>query len=199
MNTNAEKTLAANCMPGDTVAFHRPYKRLGVDKGDELRVAGVHHGTRSVNLEGADGRSVPWEPNRIAARAGGVEVYRSEQIELRAGDRIRWTRNDAGLGLVNSGTAEVAAVRDGRVTFRLEDGRALDLAPGDPQLRHLDRACASTVHAFQGRTVDTVIAAMEANHPHLTTQKSFYVEISRTRDPGLSRLDLSGFDVLCEA
>ena len=135
-----------------------------------------------MNLEGADGRSVAWEPNRIAARAGGVEVYRSEEIELRAGDRIRWTRNDAGLGLVNSGTAEVAAVRGGHVTFRLEDGRSLDLAPADPQLRHLDRAWASTVHAFQGRTVDTVIAAMEANHPHLTTQKSFYVEISRARD-----------------
>ena len=73
-------------------------------------------------------------------------------------------------------------MRDGRVTFRLEDGRSLDLAPGDSQLRHVDRAWASTVHAFQGRTVDTVIAAMEANHPHLTTQKSFYVEISRARD-----------------
>jgi len=135
-----------------------------------------------VNLESADGQQIAWEPNRIAARAGGVEVYRGEEIELRAGDRIRWTRNDAGLGLVNSGTAEVAAVRGGHVTFRLEDGRALDLAPGDPQLRHVDRAWASTVHAFQGRTVDTVIAAMEANHPHLTTQKSFYVEISRARD-----------------
>ena len=98
-------------MPGDVVAFHRPYKRLGVEKGDELRVARVDHAARTVNLEGADGRSVAWEPNRIAARAGGVEVYRSEEIELRAGDRIRWTRNDAGLGLVNSGTAEVAAVR----------------------------------------------------------------------------------------
>ena len=164
------------------VAFHRRYKRLGVEKGDEMRVARVDHATRTVNLDGADGRSVAWEPGRLAARAGGVEVYRSEEIELRAGDRIRWTRNDAGLGLVNSGTAEVAVVRDGRVTFRLEDGRALDLAPGDPQLRHVDRAWASTVHAFQGRTVDTVIAAMEANHKHLTTQKSFYVEISRARD-----------------
>ena len=180
--TNAEKTLAANYMPGDVVAFHRAYKRLGVEKGEELRVAGVDHKSRMVNLEGTDGRSVAWEPNRIAARAGGVEVYRSEEIELRTGDRIRWTRNDAGLGLVNSGTAEVAAVRDGRVTFQLEGGRTLDLSPGDPQLRHVDRAWASTVHAFQGRTVDTVIAAMEANHPHLTTQKSFYVEISRARD-----------------
>ena len=67
------------------------------------------------------------------------------------------------------------------VTFRLEDGRTLDMHRTDPQLRHLDRAWASTVHAFQGRTVDNVIAVMEANHPHLTTQKSFYVEISRAR------------------
>ena len=63
-------------------------------------------------------------------------------------------------------------MRDDRVSFRLGDGRMLDLAPGDPQLRHVDRAWASTVHAFQGRTVDTVIAAMEANHPHLTTHKA---------------------------
>ena len=159
-----------------------PTGASGSKRGDGLRVAGVDRAARTVNLEGADGRSVAWEPGRLAARAGGVEVYRGEVIELRAGDRIRWTRNDAGLGLVNSGTAEVAAVRGGRVTFRLEDGRMLDLAPGDPQLRHADRAWASTVHAFQGRTVDTVIAAMEANHKHLTTRKSFYVEISRARD-----------------
>ena len=180
--TNAEKTLAANYAPGDVVAFHRPYKRLGVGKDDELRVAGVDHKARTVNLAADDGRTVGWEPGRLAARSGGVEVYRAEDIELRIGDRIRWTRNDAGLGLVNSGTAEVARVGNGRVIFRLEDGRMLDLAPGDPQLRHIDRAWASTVHSFQGRTVDTVIAAMEANHPNLTTQQMLYVEISRARD-----------------
>ena len=180
--TSAEKTLAANYRAGDVVAFHRPYKRLGVEKGDELRVAGVDREGRTVNLEGRDGQHVGWEPNRLAARSGGVEVYKTDAIELRAGDRIRWTRNDTGLGLVNSQTAEVAGVRDGRVTFRLEDGRMLDLNQGDSQLRHIDRAWASTVHAFQGRTVDTVIAAMEANHPNLTNLKTFYVEISRARE-----------------
>ena len=68
------------------------------------------------------------------------------------------------------------------LSLRLEEGRALELEHKDPALRHLDHAWASTVHAFQGRTVDNVIAAMEASHPHLTTQKSFYVEISRARD-----------------
>ena len=122
-----------------------------------------------------------WKPAEIGGRKGGSKVYRAEGIELRAGDRIRWTRNDDGLGLVDSRTAEVEAVTNGRLTFLLEDGRKLELGRGDVQLRHLDHAWASTVHAFQGRTVDNVIAAMEARHPHLTNQKSFYVEISRAR------------------
>ena len=179
--TGAEKALAANYAPGDVVVFHRSYKRLGVEKGEERRVVAVDHANRTVVLEGRDGGTVRWEPDRVAGR-GGAEVYRAEEIELRAGDRIRWTRNDARLGLVNSRTAEVASVGKDRVAFRLEDGRRIELGRGDPHLRHLDHAWASTVHAFQGRTVDNVIAAMEANHPHLTTQKSFYVEISRARD-----------------
>ena len=180
--TRAEKALGSNYAPGDVVAFHRPYKRIGVDKGDERRVERVDHAGRTVHLESPEGETVAWKPGEIGGRLGGTEVYRAETIEIRAGDRIRWTRNDKGLGIVNSGTAEVLGVRNGRVTFLLEEGRKITLTPGDPQLRHLDRAWCSTVHAFQGRTVDNVIAAMEANHPHLTTSKSFYVEISRARD-----------------
>ena len=180
--TNAEKALASNYTPGDVVAFHRPYKRLGVDKGDERRVERVDYKERTVHLEGPDGSTTAWKPSEIGGRQGGSEVYRTEVVELRAGDRIRWTRNDKGLGVVNSGTAEVLGVRNGRVTFMLEEGRKLTLTPGDPQLRHLDYAWASTVHAYQGRTVDAVIAALEANHPQLTTAKAFYVEISRARD-----------------
>ena len=179
--TGAEKMVAGNYSPGDVVAFHRDYRSLGVAKGDERRVAGVDHRKGTVTLEGPDGQSVPWRPRQVGAKRGGVEVYRTESMELRAGDRIRWTRNDTGLGLVNSDTAEVAAVRGGRVAFRLGDGRMLELGKNDPQLRHLDHAWASTVHAFQGRTVDNVIAVMEAKHPKLSTQKSFYVEISRAR------------------
>ena len=112
--TNAEKSLAANYAPGDVVAFHRPYKRLGVEKGDELRIAGIDPKAGIVNLVGKGGGTVAWEPGRLAARTGGVEVYGVHIIELRRGDRVRWTRNDATHGLVNSGTAEVTAVKDGK-------------------------------------------------------------------------------------
>ena len=174
-------TVAGNYAAGDTVAFHRPYKSLGVEKGAEREVSAVDQGTATVFLKAPEGGTVAWQPLRVGARRGAVEVYKSENIELRAGDRIRWTRNDRGHGLVNSHMAQVVEVRKESVTFRLEDGRTLEMNRDEPQLRHLDWAWASTVHAFQGRTVDNVIAVMESSHPHLTTQKSFYVKISRTR------------------
>ena len=38
------------------------------------------------------------------------------------------------------------------------------------------------MHAFQGRTVDRIVAAMPADNARLTTQQAFYVAISRARD-----------------
>ena len=46
----------------------------------------------------------------------------------------------------------------------------------------MDRAWAATVHSFQGRTVDHIVAAMPAGNPNLTNQRAFYVAISRARD-----------------
>ena len=134
-----------------------------------------------VNLEGR-GRPV----RRVGAQSDRGPRGRRRGIPRR-GDRaarrrpaIRWTRNDAGLGLVNSGTAEVAAVRGGHVTFPPSRTGARSISP--PAIRSsaiVDRAWASTVHAFQGRTVDTVISPRwRPTIPTLTTQKSFYVEIS---------------------
>ena len=116
--------------------FHRPYKRLGVEKGSERRVAGVDHKARAVILEGGEDGPVRWKPGEIAGRRGGSEVYRAEPIDLRAGDRIRWTRNHNEIGFVNTATAMVEAVAGNRAMFALEDGRKLELA----QLRHLDHA-----------------------------------------------------------
>ena len=180
--TRAQMTVASNYAIGDTVIFNRAYKTLGVTAGDERRGVGVDRQWKRVDLADDQGRIVKWAPERLAAAKGGVEVYRGVAMELRAGDRVRWTRNDPGAGLVNGATATVERIERGGVRFRLEDGSVTRLAGADPQLRHLDRAWAATVHAFQGRTVDRIIAAMPAEHPKLTTQQAFYVAISRARD-----------------
>ena len=68
------------------------------------------------------------------------------------------------------------------MTLRLEDGRVLDMRKDDPRLRHVDRAWASTIHAFQGRTVDTVIAALEAVEPELAKGREAGLEADRSAD-----------------
>ena len=180
--TRAQMTVASNYAIGDTVIFNRAYKTLGVVAGDERRVVGIDRQWKRVDLADDQGRVVKWAPERLAAAKGGAEVYRGVAMELRSGDRVRWTRNDPGAGLVNGATATVERVERNGVRFRLEDGSVTRLAGSDPQMRHLDHAWAATVHAFQGRTVDRIIAAMPAEHPQLTTQQAFYVAISRARD-----------------
>ena len=180
--TRAQMARAANYNVGDTVIFNRPYKRLGVEKGDERRVASIDRRWGTVHLEDARGNATPWGPGRIAGAKGGVEVYRSEAMELRRGDRVRFTRNDPTSGLTNGETATVETVERNGVLFRLDDGKLAKLGQHDAQLRHIDRAFAATVHAFQGRTVDRILAAMPAENPNLVNQRAFYVAISRARN-----------------
>ena len=89
--TNAEKALAANYAPGDTVAFHRPYKRLGVQKGDERRVAGVDHrkrssasrrpGQRDRGLEAVRDRRPPGRHGSLPERGHRAARRRSHPLD----------------------------------------------------------------------------------------------------------------------
>ena len=176
--TRAEKGDARNYREGDAVVFHQDMINYRLKKDEALTVTGIE-GER-VALRHTDGK-----PRHIKP-AGRVryylDVYETRPIEIRAGDRIRWTRNDHGRGLINGEKAEVAAIARGRVRLVLEDGREVSLRADDPQLRHIDYAWSSTVQSAQGSTADGVIAVLDTSHRALTDQSTFYVEISRARD-----------------
>ncbi len=176
--TRAEKGDVRNYRDGDVVVFNQDLVNYRVGRDDVLTVTGIERD--SVVLAHADGK-----PRRIRP-AGGVryrlEVYETREIEIRAGDRIRWTRNDKARSLVNGEKAEVMEIAGGRVRLDLADGRTVSLRAGDPQLRHIDHAWSSTVHGAQGSTADRVIAVLDSSNRALTDQSTFYVEISRARD-----------------
>ena len=176
--TRAEKGDVRNYREGDAVVFHQDMVNYRLKKDEALTVTGID-GER-VALRHPDGG-----PRRIRP-AGRVryylDVYETRPIEIRAGDRIRWTRNDHGRGLINGERAEVAAIARGRVRLVLEDGRKVSLRAADAQLRHIDYAWSSTVRGAQGSTADGVIAVLDTSHRALTDQSTFYVEISRARD-----------------
>ena len=175
--------------PGDTIVFHRDV--FGCRANDVCIVMG--HDDGRVVLAHPDGER-RFRPSGNAARYLGL--YDTERIELRAGDRIRWTRNrKAPLArgshpqapdLVNGGEAEIVEIGHKRVRFR--DGeREFSIALTDPQLRHLDHAYCSTVHSAQGRTARGAIAVLDAGgwvDPEL-----FHVELSRVSEAFLLLTD----------
>ena len=176
--TRAEKADVRNYAEGDVVVFHQNLVNYRVKADDACTVTGIE-GDR-VLLSHPDGTA-----RRIAPEGNiryRLEVYETRGIELQAGDRIRWTRNDKARALVNGEQAEIVAITGARVRLRTTDGRMLSLKHDDPQLRHIDHAWSSTVHGAQGSTADGVIAVLDSGHGLLTDQATFYVEISRARD-----------------
>ncbi len=76
-------------MAASTGALSSPARR---------EVESVDEKPGTVRPKDARGDLVDWKPVRIAAAKGGLEVYRSETTESRAGDRLRFTRNDPARG-----------------------------------------------------------------------------------------------------
>ena len=177
--TAAQRADMRNHEPGDIVLFHSRVAPLRVEKGDACRVMRTEG--EFVFLEHPTGRTVRIRPgdNWVRYRFG---LYEAARIRIRAGDRIRWTMNDERRGLVNGGVATVLEIGSRRVKFDPGDGRTLSLARTDPQLRHIDHAWSTTLHAAQGMTSDAAIGVLDTGHGALTGQASLYVEASRARD-----------------
>ena len=107
--TRAQKCELVHYREGDVLVFHQRDYGIGVEAGDACHVIGTE-GER-VLLDLSDGHVRRMRPDRrIRYR---FELYETRSIELRAGDRIRWTRPHRGTGLALDNGAR-ATVRDDR-------------------------------------------------------------------------------------
>ena len=169
---------------GDVVSFRRelaPHQQDRLEKDTPYRVVGTdQHGGR-LQLQKADGSFVIWRPGSHGAR--DAEVYRLEQRELAAGDRITWTRNLPAIGVANGQSATVTAVDAAKGSFTIErNGRQATLDAGSAEARHLEHGYAQTAQKLQGQTADRALIHAEHWRLNLTHQRSFYVLVSRAKD-----------------
>ncbi|MDE0048902.1 MAG: relaxase domain-containing protein, partial [Rhodospirillales bacterium] len=176
--TRSQKGDIANYREGDIAIFHHDVYGVRAKAGDACRVTEVGEERVVLTLPGGKERKI--DPSGYIRYR--LDLFETRPISLRAGDEVRWTRNDPSRGLINGEHAEVLSIRRVNVTMRTRDGRELTLKRDDPQLHHLDHAYSSTVHAAQGITCDRAIAVLDTGRGGVADQATFYVELTRARD-----------------
>jgi hypothetical protein len=165
---------------GDLVTFHRGAPARGLRAGEAARVVAVDAERQRVTVLrlGAGGATLEYEPRRLR----GVDVARVERRELAAGDRIVFRQPWRAPAIANGAAATVVRTEaGGAVEIRL-DSRPRQAVVLDSRAAPLpiDHGYAVTSHAAQGRTVHTVLAAIDTGHAaELVNRQQLNVTVSR--------------------
>jgi conjugative relaxase-like TrwC/TraI family protein len=183
--TRAETRQAANYAIGDVVRFGRDYADKGVSRGAAYRVERIDGDKAAISLKATDGSSVDWRLRQWGA--GKVEVFEPKPMELQAGDRVQFTRNDREAGRINGLRGTVTGIDPERqqATIALANGREQRLDLTDPRDAHLRHAYVQTAHAAQGQTTERVLIHADSRSANLVDQKMLYVALSRAKSEAI--------------
>ncbi|HEY6293236.1 MAG TPA: MobF family relaxase [Terriglobia bacterium] len=176
--TGADRQWAARYEVGNVVRYTRGSKEFGLRR-EYANVTGIDLTNNQITVQRADGSLVTYDPKRLQ----GVNVYRREERELAAGDRIQFTAPLRQHRIANRQPGVVEKIdSEGNLRVRLDTGRAVDLNINHHP--HLDHGYAMTSHSSQGQTSDRVIVHVpghEVENRQLVNRRFAYVALSRAR------------------
>jgi conjugative relaxase-like TrwC/TraI family protein len=179
VNTNltlAEKSDQRNYRSGQVIQFNQ--KLAGIERGSRWVVHSVTDGT--VHIQNASGKQTSLPLNRMQQ----FDVYRSSEIALSKGDKVRITRNgyDATKKrLTNGQMLDVVAIAPNG-DLRLHNKASKATYTVLANFGHIAHGYCLTSHAAQGKTVDEVFIAQPSATFAATNLNQFYVSVSRARD-----------------
>lgn len=173
--------------PETLVYFSDDAPEIGVTKGEYLLVASVNRDTNQVELrrDATDGESIIWDPRTVPGRTRRVELFHwdikdpEKDATVAPGEMIRWTKNDAALGLNNGQPLKVITVTSDTLTVQTDDGRQVPLDLTQRNAWHWDHAYVSTVFSGQGKTSKNALVNVDSEDRALLNRKSFLVAVSR--------------------
>ncbi len=179
--TGADRQWAAQYGAGDIVRYTRGGQALGVDAGEYARVAGVDREQNLLTVERANGQQLTYDPDRLH----GVSVYREEERDFCAGDRVQFTAPYRNEHMANRQLGTVDQLdSEGNLQIRLDSGRNAQFNIREHP--HLDYGYAVTSHSSQGATADRVLVHVDTEqaHENLINTRLAYVSVSRGRYDG---------------
>jgi conjugative relaxase-like TrwC/TraI family protein len=179
--TRAEARDPSNYSKGDIIRFTKDYTHKGVSRSESYRVESIDPDKAAIALKSNDGRDIDWRLRQWGA--GKSQAFATQSLELKTGDRIKFTRNDRELGRINGQRGEVKAIdQEARTaSIKTTNGKTQTLALDNSRDSHIRHAYVETAFAAQGRTADHVMVHADSKASNLIDQKSFYVSISRAK------------------
>lgn len=177
--TGADRTWAARYNHGDVIQYSSGSKANGIERGSFATVRAVDARANLLTVEQADGTTLAYDPRRLR----GVNVFREQEREFAAADRIQFTAPIKGLGIANRDLATVQRVEDGRMTVLMDGKEKRTVTFDTASVRQVDHGYAVTSHSSQGLTAGRVIAHFDTEGPRsLVNSRLAYVAISRASE-----------------
>jgi conjugative relaxase-like TrwC/TraI family protein len=173
--TDAQKGDARNYEAGMVLEWNQNAR--GFKRGEKAVIA---EGDTGLFLQRTDGSRAPIP----ASQTDRFDVYRTRDIAIAKGDRIRITRNgeanverQAKGSRVSNGDVVTVEGFTKEGDIRIEKGKLLPKDWGHMSLGYVD-----TSYASQGKTVDRVFIATGSESLPAVNQQGFYVAASRGRE-----------------
>ncbi|PSB03831.1 mobilization protein, partial [filamentous cyanobacterium CCP2] len=158
---------------GNVLVPHQDYKRQGLVKAQQYTVLAQDRSTNQLTLETPMGQILTINPAQCRKKS----VYEAQPLQVAAGDRLRWTKNNRDAGIRNGQTFIVNHIApDGIAQITDSEGKTMEINLSGRQ--YLDYAWVSTTYSSQGKTADRVFALVDGS---TTNRESFYVTVSRAK------------------
>ena len=144
-------------------------------------VTSIAREDQKLHLQSPDQQTITLSLAYGSTDARKLAVFSADKQDFHVGDAVKFKITDREHGIFNSAEGHLKSVGRDRFTVVTKDGDELSIPTDSLAARGMQLAYASTAHDFQGSTVDRVLLGMSSTE-QLTTQKSFYVALSRMRD-----------------
>ena len=152
-------TYADSYAKGDLLQFNRTINNTPIKEGSVWTVErgdAKHDGSLDIlQIRNGDQR-FSWS---LQSRKKPVfEHLKPDRIPLAVGEKVEFKKTSKQHDVEHNQKATLVTISAKTFTFRLEDGRSIQLNHDDPLARRIDFAHARTSFAGQGGTADTMIA-----------------------------------------
>jgi conjugative relaxase-like TrwC/TraI family protein len=168
-------TQAHHYQRGDVIKFQTDSARFS--KNSYYRVTSVDPQTQTATLIDTVGLTETLSLDRYKQR----EVYQLQQLEIRSGERMRFTKNirDSDHKQLNGQRFTVRGITpDGQIEITSK-GKTQNISVA--RLLHSDYSYVDTVHSSQGQTADYCIYSAAIAQSKTIGRESFYVAASRAK------------------